>query len=60
MVRCGMQRLLLRRCAPVRHAGGGPVTANTTDLGCHVQVDSVKENKVVLTVRYEDGIISEQ
>lgn len=39
--------------------GGGPVTARTTDFGCHIQVDIVKENKVALSLRYQDGAISE-
>jgi hypothetical protein len=35
------------------------VTARTTDFGCHIQVDIVKENKVALSLRYQDGAISE-
>lgn len=39
--------------------GGEAVTARTTDFGCHIQVDILKENKVVRSLRYQDGAISE-
>lgn len=40
--------------------GDEPVTARTTDYGCHIQVDIVKENKIVRSLRYQGGVISEQ
>jgi hypothetical protein len=39
--------------------GGGAVTARTTDFGCHIQVDILHGNKIVQSLRYQDGIISE-
>jgi hypothetical protein len=39
--------------------GGEAVTARTTDFGCHIQVDILRENKIVRSLRYQDGSISE-
>lgn len=38
---------------------GGTVTARTKDYGCHVQVDLMKKDKVVLSLRFQDGTITE-
>lgn len=40
--------------------GPGAVTAKVTDFGCHMQVDIVKDNKVIASLRYQAGAISEQ
>ncbi len=39
--------------------GDGPVTARTTDYGCHIQVDIVKGNRIVRSLKYQGGAISE-
>ncbi len=43
------------------HAKHGPdaVTAQFTDFGCHIKVDIMKNEKVVSSLRYQDGNISE-
>jgi hypothetical protein len=43
------------------HAKHGPdaVTARFTDFGCHIQVDIVKNEKIIGSLRYQDGNISE-
>jgi hypothetical protein len=41
-----------------RH-GAGPVTASARDFGCHVQVDIVQNNKIIGSLRYQNGSISE-
>ncbi len=35
------------------------VTATVTDFGCHLQVDIIKDNKKIGSLRYQNGIISE-
>ncbi len=44
------------------HAMHGPdaVTARCTDFGCHVQVDILKNETIIGSLRYQDGNISEQ
>jgi hypothetical protein len=39
--------------------GSDAVTARFTDFGCHVQVDIVKNEKIIGSLRYQDGNISE-
>lgn len=43
------------------HEKNGPeaVTTRIADYGCHIQVDIVKDNKIVRSLRYQDGTISE-
>jgi SurA-like N-terminal domain len=43
------------------HAKYGPdaVTARLTDYGCHIQVDIVKNNEIIGTLRYQEGNITE-
>jgi hypothetical protein len=43
------------------HAKYGPdaVTTRLTDYGCHIQVDIVKNNKIIGSLRYQDGSITE-
>ncbi len=43
------------------HAKHGPevVTTRLTDYGCHVQVDIVKNNKIINSLQYQDGNIKE-
>ncbi|OGW40509.1 MAG: hypothetical protein A2010_08075 [Nitrospirae bacterium GWD2_57_9] len=40
--------------------GAENVTAKVTDFGCHMQVDIVKDNKTIGSLRYQGGVISEQ
>lgn len=40
--------------------GEEKVTAKVTDFGCHMQVDIVKDNKTVGSLRYQGGAITEQ
>lgn len=40
--------------------GGGDVSVRTADLGCHVQVTIVKAGEAVLSLRYQDGVITEE
>jgi len=39
--------------------GADTVTAKLTDFGCHVQVDIVKDNKGIASLRYQNGSITE-
>ena len=39
--------------------GADTVTAKLTDFGCHVQVDIVKDNKSLASLRYQNGSITE-
>lgn len=39
--------------------GSDTVTAKLTDYGCHVQVDIIKNNKNVASLRYQNGSITE-
>jgi len=39
--------------------GADDVTAKLTDFGCHVQVDIVKDNKSIASLRYQNGSITE-
>lgn len=39
--------------------GGGPYTARARDLGCHIQVDILRGEAVIGSLRYQDGVISE-
>ena len=43
------------------HAKYGPesVTTRLTDYGCHIQVDIMKDNKIIGSLRYQDGNITE-
>jgi hypothetical protein len=43
------------------HAKHGPdaVTTRATDFGCHTQIDIIKENKKIGSLRYQNGTISE-
>ena len=41
-----------------RH-GGGPVEMRSSDFGCHIQVDVMKENRTAQSFRYQNGTISE-
>ncbi len=43
------------------HEKHGPeaVTTRITDYGCHIQVDIVQNNKIICSLRYQDGKISE-
>ena len=41
-----------------RH-GSDAVTARVTDFGCHIQVDIMKDNILIGSLRYQDGRISE-
>ncbi len=40
--------------------GPDPVTAKPTDFGCHVQVDIIKNEKIISSLRYQGGSILEQ
>jgi hypothetical protein len=40
--------------------GNDPVSTKVTDFGCHMQVDIVKAGKLVGSLRYQAGAISEQ
>lgn len=40
--------------------GNDAVSARTTDFGCHVQVDIVKDGKVLKSLRYQNGAITER
>jgi len=35
------------------------VTARLTDYGCHIQIDIVKNEKIIGSLRYQDGSITE-
>ncbi len=35
------------------------VTAKVTDLGCHMQVDIIKDNKNISSLRYQNGSVTE-
>ncbi len=39
--------------------GSDAVTATVTDFGCHMQVDIVKDSKIIGTLRFQNGRISE-
>ncbi len=39
--------------------GSSPVTAEPTDFGCHVQVDIIRDNKIISSLRYQGGRILE-
>lgn len=39
--------------------GADNVSAKLTDFGCHVQVDIVKDNKSIASLRYQNGNITE-
>ena len=39
--------------------GPDAVTTRLTDYGCHIQVDIVKNNKIIGSLRYQDGNITE-
>lgn len=39
--------------------GADSVSAKLTDFGCHVQVDIVKDNKSIASLRYQNGNITE-
>ena len=39
--------------------GNDVVAATVTDFGCHVQIDIVKDNKIIASLRYQGGSISE-
>ncbi len=39
--------------------GGGPYTTRVKDFGCHIEIDILRKNTVVGSVRYQDGVISE-
>jgi hypothetical protein len=39
--------------------GADTVTAKLTDYGCHMQVDIIKNNKNIATLRYQNGSITE-
>ena len=39
--------------------GPGAVTTKVTDFGCHMQVDIVKDKKIIGSLRYQAGAISE-
>lgn len=39
--------------------GAESVTAKVTDFGCHMQVDIIKDDKVIGSLRYQGGAISE-
>jgi hypothetical protein len=39
--------------------GPDAVTTRLTDYGCHIQVDIVKNNKIICSLRYQDGSITE-
>jgi len=43
------------------HTKHGPdaVTAKATDFGCHVQVDIIKDKKIIGSLRYQGGSIAE-
>ncbi len=40
--------------------GPDPVTAKPTDFGCHIQVDIIKNEKIIGSLRYQGGSILEQ
>jgi hypothetical protein len=44
------------------HEKHGPeaVTTKAADYGCHVQVDIIQNNRIIGSLRYQDGNISEQ
>jgi hypothetical protein len=48
-------------CLQYWHAKHGPdtVSARSKDFGCHVQVDIVKDNKIISSLRYQNGSITE-
>lgn len=39
--------------------GGVPVETKVTDFGCHIQVDIVENNRIVRSLRYQNGGIAE-
>jgi hypothetical protein len=51
-----------KACLQYWHAKYGPgvVTARTTDFGCLVQVDIVKNDIIIGSLRYQNGSITEQ
>jgi len=44
-----------------RHAKHGPDAVQTRlrDFGCHVQIDIVRNEKIIGSLRYQDGNITE-
>ncbi len=40
--------------------GPDPVTAKSADFGCHVQVDIIRDEKIIGSLRYQGGSILEQ
>jgi hypothetical protein len=42
-----------------RKHGTGPVETKVTDLGCHIQVDIVANNRIAGSLRYQNGTITE-
>ncbi len=40
--------------------GPDPVTAQSTDYGCHVQVDIIKDSKIIGSLRFQGGSIVQQ
>jgi hypothetical protein len=57
-------RMTTARSAALRywHAKHGPDAIETrqTDFGCHIQVDIFQQEKMIASVRYQSGIITEQ
>ncbi|MEK6742991.1 MAG: SurA N-terminal domain-containing protein [Nitrospirota bacterium] len=39
--------------------GNGPVETRVTDLGCHLQVDILENNRIARSLRYQNGTITE-
>jgi hypothetical protein len=42
------------------HYGGGEVTARISDFGCHLQVDIIRDGRVVTSLQYQNGRITER
>ncbi len=42
------------------HYGKGEVTARVSDFGCHMQVDIIRDGRVVKSLQYQNGRITER